>query len=216
MADFYGRDLGVGLANSSAARFSFAVGETTMEFVAGSGQPFYHFALLVPGNRFDEALEWARARAELLPKQESGEVVFAFESWSARACYFLDPAENIVELIAHRGVDETRVEGEFRASELVGLSELGLVGDPPAMAARLAEQLGLERWDGTVGEPDRPAFVGERARTLILSPPGRGWLPTRRAAEPHPIEALVASRTEGEVALEGSRYWIGSAGFRAT
>lgn len=210
LADFYSRVLGIDLAVLSADRFSFAIGETAIEFVSGSGEPFYHFALLVPGNRFAEALEWAGARTELLPDPGSGEILFDFADWGAYACYFQDPAGNIVELIAHRGVDETGAQGEFRPVELVGLSELGLVGDPRAMAGRLSRQLGLELWDGTVEEPGRLAFVGERARTLILSPPGRGWVPTRRAAEPHPVEALLAGRPEGEVKLEGSRYRIRS------
>jgi hypothetical protein len=210
LADFYGRELGIDLAVSSADRFSFATGETAIEFVAGLGDPFYHFALLVPGNRFDEALKWAGARTELLLDPESGEVLFDFDNWAAYACYLQDPAGNIVELIAHRGVDETGTQGEFRPTELVGLSELGLVGDPLAMAGRLAKQLGLELWDGTVEEPGRLAFVGERARTLILSPPGRGWLPTRRAAEPHAVEALLEGRSEGKVELEDSRYRIRS------
>ena len=211
MADFYGRELGIDVAATGAERLSLAIGETAIEFVAGSGEPFYHFALLVPGDRFDEALEWAGVRTKLLPDPDSGEIVFDFENWSAYACYFEDPAGNIVELIAHRGVEETAARGEFRPAELVGLSELGLVGDPVAMAAKLAERLGLELWDGTVDEPGRLAFVGERARTFILTPPGRGWLPTRRAAEPHALDALLAGRPDGEVALEGSRYGIRAA-----
>jgi catechol 2,3-dioxygenase-like lactoylglutathione lyase family enzyme len=211
LAGFYGGELGLDLVVASADRFSFAVGETAIEFVTGSGEPFYHFALLVPGNRFAEALEWASARTELLPEPGSGEIRFDFDNWGAYACYFQDPAGNIVELIAHKGVDESRAQGEFRTIELLGLSELGLVGDPPAMAALLAQQLGLTVWDGTVEEPGRLAFVGEQARTLILSPEGRAWLPTRRAAEPHPVEALLAGRPEGEVELEDARYRIRTA-----
>ena len=210
LADFYSRALGLDQAVVNADRFSLEIGETAIEFVAGSGEPFYHFALLVPGNRFAEALEWANARTELLPDPGSGEILFDFDNWGAYACYFQDPASNIVELIAHRGLDETGALGEFRPTELLGLSELGLVGDPPAMARVLAQQLGLELWDGTVEEPGRLAFVGERARTLILSPPGRGWLPTRRPAEPHPVEALLAGLSEGKVELEGRRYRIRS------
>jgi catechol 2,3-dioxygenase-like lactoylglutathione lyase family enzyme len=210
LADFYGRALGIELATDTADRFSFAAGETAIEFAAGAGQPFYHFALLAPGNRFAAALEWAAARTQLLPDPESGEIVFDFENWQACACYFHDPAGNIVELIAHRGVDETRSSGAFQPSELAGVSELGIVGDPRAMAARLAEELALEVWDGTLEERDRLAFVGEKARTLILSPPGRGWLPTRRAAEPHAVDVLLAAPRAGEVELEGSRYRITS------
>jgi hypothetical protein len=51
-------------------------------------------------------------------------------------------------------------------------------------------ELGL--WDGTVDEPGRLAFVAEKARTLILSPVGRGWLPTGRPAEPYPVEVVLS------------------------
>jgi hypothetical protein len=52
----------------------------------------------------------------------------------------------------------------------------------------LLESRGLRLWDGTIDEPDRLAFVGEPGRTLILAPSGRGWMPTGRPAEPHPVE----------------------------
>jgi catechol 2,3-dioxygenase-like lactoylglutathione lyase family enzyme len=210
LADFYADELGIDVVMRGADRLSSAIGETTIEFVAGSGRPFYHVALLVPGNRFDAALEWAGARTELLPDPESGDVLFDFDNWTAHACYFRDPADNIVELIAHRGIDETEAQGAFSPRELVGLSELGLVGDRLAMARQLAEQLGLALWDGTVEESGRLAFVGEPARTFILAPPGRGWLPTGRAAELHPVEALIAGRKNAEVELEDSRYRIRS------
>ncbi|HLM93703.1 MAG TPA: hypothetical protein VK273_07840 [Gaiellaceae bacterium] len=113
LAGFYGGELGIDVGMSGADRLSFAIGETAIEFVAGSGEPFYHVALLVPCNRFDEALEWAGARTELLPDRESGDVLFDFDNWTAHACYFLDPADNIVELIAHHGTDETEEEGVF-------------------------------------------------------------------------------------------------------
>ena len=88
--------------------------------------------------------------------------------------------------------------------------ELGLVGDPVVLARQLAEKLGLALWEGTVEESGRLAFVGDPARTFILAPPGRGWLPTGRAAEPHPVEALIAGRKNAEVELEDSRYRIRS------
>src|SRR5215211_4652761 len=94
--------------------------------------------------------------------------------------------------------------------DLVGLSELGLVGDPLVLARQLPEQLGLAVWDGTVEERGRLAFVGDPGRTFILAPPGRGWLPTGRAAEPHRVEALIETRKNAEVELEDSCYRIRS------
>lgn len=208
VADFYARQLAFDRHALSTDRIEFAIGETALEFVARADEPFYHFALLVPGNRFGEALEWASARAELLPHGRSGEVVFEFENWDAQACYFEDPAGNIVELIAHHGIGETSMRGSFGAPELIGLSELGLVGDPPAMAEPLATRLGLALWGGTIEEPGNLAFIGEKARTLILSPAGRGWLPTGRPAELHAVDVLLSGRPQGQTRLEGSRYRV--------
>ena len=153
-------------------------GETTLRFRAAAGDPFYHFALLVPGDRFDAANAWADERFELLGD------VFDFENWDARAVYFLDPAGNVVELIAHRGLEENGREGAFDAAEIVGFSELGLVGNR-------AENLRMSRlplWSGTIDDPESLAFVGEKGCTLILAEEGRGWLPTGRPAEMHPVE----------------------------
>ncbi len=176
LRDFYSGELGLPLDGDG-----IVVGETRLRFEFEEGGAFYHFALLVPGDRFDAALAWAKERVELLGD------VFDFDNWDALAVYFHDPADNIVELIAHHGLEENRRDGEFTANELVGFSELGIVGDPP-QKLRMLESRGLSLWDGTVDEPDRLAFVGEKGRTLILAPEGRGWLPTGRPAEPHPVE----------------------------
>ena len=87
---------------AAAGGFTVTVGETELTFTSAPGEPFYHFALLVPGDRFVAALTWIRARVELLPHRASPDVVFDFPDWDAQACYFHDPAGNIVELIAHR------------------------------------------------------------------------------------------------------------------
>jgi hypothetical protein len=205
LAGFYlGR---LGLDAAVGEKLGATLGETQLVFSASSGEPFYHFALLVPGNRFDAALDWIRQRTELLPAPETGEVVFDFDNWDALACYFHDPAGNIVELIAHRGIDESEREGPFAAVELVGISELGLVGDKHELSTALRE-IGVEQWDGALEEAGRLAFVGEKARTLILSPADRGWLPTGRPAEAHPAEIELSDVSEGEARLADGRYRI--------
>jgi hypothetical protein len=198
-------------ASAPAGGLIVTVGEAALEFVAGAEDCFYHFALLVPGNRFDRALEWAARSMSLLPHARSGKVLFDFSHWSASACYFHDPAGNIVELIAHRGIEETARDGEFAAAELIGLSELGLVGHPATMADALEKELGIEAWDGTVSERGRLAFIGEKARTMILSPPERGWLPTGRPAVAYDIQVRLAGAPESQIHLEGTRYAISQA-----
>ena len=196
--DFYGTTLGLEIGEDGVR-----VGETVLELAPADGRPFYHFAFLVPGDRFDAALDWADERVELLPDPGTGDVVFESEAWRSRACYFHDPAGNIVELIAHPEVGERGDDGAYAGSELIGLSELGIVGDRRAAAAVLAE-LGIDVWDGTLDDHDGLAFAGERARTLILAPEGRPWVPTARPAEPHRVEAVLAGTRPGVARLAGS------------
>ena len=134
LTEFYAGRLELRLAQPDDGGLALEVGETVLEYRPADGAPFYHFALLVPGDRFEAALAWACDRVELLPDSETGDVVFDFTNWDAKAVYFHDPAGSIVELIAHRGVGERGRSGAFEAAELLGLSEVGLVCDPPAAA----------------------------------------------------------------------------------
>src|SRR4029077_18676802 len=108
LRDFYGSELGCALDGAPSV-----ASETRLRFEVEDGGAFYHFALLVPGDRFDAALAWARDRVEILGD------VFEAEAWDARAVYFHDPAGNIVELIAHRELEENGRTDDFTADELV-------------------------------------------------------------------------------------------------
>lgn len=55
-------------------------------------------------------------------------------------------------------------------------------------------------WDGVLA-PGRLAFFGSRGRVFIVTSEGRGWLPTGRAAEAHPVEATITGDTATEVAV---------------
>jgi hypothetical protein len=162
------------------------IGETLLRFEPKDDYgAFYHFALLIPGDRFEAAYAWAQERVELLGG------VFESDDWDSRAVYSHDPAGNIVGLIAHHGLEENGRRDGFAADELVGFSELGVVGDKPELLRRL-EAVGVQMWDGTAEAQNLLAFVGEPGRTLILSQTDRGWMPTGRPAEPHPVSATLA------------------------
>lgn len=206
LREFYADALGLAAAGEQA----FEIGGTTLEFTpAKDGEPFYHFALRVPRNRFAAAQAWIGERAELLPDEETGDTRFDFTFWNAEACYVHDPCGNIVELIAHHELpEETPGDGPFAGSELLGVCELGAPGpDVPAMARALGT-LGVELWDGTVDVPGRLAFMGGRDGVVILAPLGRGWLPTGRPSEPWPVEAVVAGGRDGEAVLPGTEHRV--------
>ena len=185
----------------------FRAGGTVVELepVGDGRRPFYHFALRVPRNRFAEASAWLACLSPLLAGK-GGETTFEFDFWNAQACYALDPGDNIVELISHRELpDESSVEGAFGADELLGMCELGLVCPDPRAAAAALDPLDITLWSGTLDEPGGLAFMGGRDGVLILSEPGRGWMPTGRPAEPWPVDVVVEG-TNGAVAqLSGHR-----------
>lgn len=177
------------------------VGESQLVLTADEGNPFFHVALLVPGDRFPAAYRWAAGALELVPDRTTGDAIFDFPDWDAQAVYFHDPAGNIMELIAHRGLVENGMTGGFDPSELAGISEVGVVGDPPQLVDAIRSGLGLDLWDGGVDRPGGLAFVGERGRTLIVGRPGRGWMPTGRPAEAHRLTVTLDAPRGGEVRL---------------
>ncbi len=197
LARFYGGSLGVTGVEQGGSEVVVPIGETRIVFAASDDEPFYHFALLAPGDRLEAAHAWARGMLDVLPNAASGEAVFDFEFWNAEAFYFRDPAGNIVEVIAHRSLEASGRTGPFAVTELLGLSELGLVGDAATTESALERELGLAVWDGVVSEL---AFVGQKGRTLILCPVGRPWLPSGRPAETHPVE-VVLHEVSGEANL---------------
>jgi catechol-2,3-dioxygenase len=113
LASFYLDALHMRIEPAAAGGLAVRVGRARLTFskaAVASIEPFYHFALLVPGDRFEAALEWLRHKTTLLPDRGTGGDVFHFDNWKARACYCLDPAGNIVEFISHHGVAEAELE----------------------------------------------------------------------------------------------------------
>jgi extradiol dioxygenase family protein len=208
LRSFYGRQLGLATRVGSGPSLAVQVGRSRLTFVAHGGRPFHHFAILVPGNRFAVAHAWLGERARLLSHGDGEETRFDFGSWDAEACYVHDPAGNIVELIAHHGLCERPGErAPFTATELLELSEVGLVTDDAHALAEALDAVGLVVWDG-VAEAGRLAFVGEQAHTLIIAPRGRGWLPTGRAAEVHPAAVTVRGLPAASATAPGEPYRV--------
>src|SRR6476619_3253099 len=78
VAGFYERTLGFAVERRDG-RVVIPVGDDVLELVATDDgtDPFHHFALLVPGDRFDAARAWLGERVELLARAD-GETVFPF------------------------------------------------------------------------------------------------------------------------------------------
>jgi hypothetical protein len=149
-------------------------------FVEGAAAP-HHFAFHIAG--FDR---WR----DLDLTDE-----YDFAAWdSARAVYFRDPEENVVELIAR---PEARPE--------LSLAEVGLpVEDVPAAVDALG-RLGVEPYRDW-GEEFAP--LGDADGLLIVVRVGRGWFPVGVPAGASPIEVTIAGAQRGELAVPGSAHRV--------
>jgi len=116
--------------------------------------------------------------------------VHDFSSWGgARAVYFRDPEQNVVELIARPA---TRVE--------LTLAEVGFpVHDVPAAAGALSRELGLHPYDDC-NESFAP--IGDDDGLLIVVRIGRGWFPVGVPAGEAPIEITIADARRGDITIE--------------
>jgi hypothetical protein len=85
LEDFY--VVRLGFEKLDEEEFGVNLGETRLGFRTGRGRPFYHFALLLPGDRFAEAVRWigertgstSRASMALLRRPRSS----ASRSWGS-------------------------------------------------------------------------------------------------------------------------------------
>ena len=151
-----------------------------------------HFAVNVPPERFEEAVEWARGQAELIKDD------VPFPLWRARSAYYFDRAGNLVELIARE-----RAPGD---ELLIEVSEVGLpVADVGAAAELLQNELGLPHFSGD-GESFRA--LGDDRGLFILVPVGRDWLFTDRPASDAPVRVTIEGTAAGELRLPGSSHVI--------
>jgi hypothetical protein len=151
-----------------------------------------HFAVNVPPDRFEEAVDWARTRAELVEDD------VPFEAWRARAAYYFDPVGNLVELIARERAPGTDL--------LIEVSEVGLpVADVGTAVDFLEAELDLPHFSG-----DRANFsaVGDDHGLFILVPVGRAWLFTDRPASDAPVRVTIEGPGARELRIPGSEHAI--------
>jgi len=151
-------------------------------FVPGEATP-HHFAFHV---------------AELEPWKQRLDVTeeHDFSSWGgARAVYFRDPEENVVELIARP-----------QPHPELSLAEVGLpVEDVRAAVEALIAELELrvyDEWD------DAFAPVGTDDGLLIVVRVGRGWFPVDVPAGTAPISVTIEGGRPGELAVPGSAHRV--------
>lgn len=142
--------------------------------------PFYHFAFNIPANKFEEAFEWVKQKVELLWLDDYKSYIADFVNWHAKSFYFLDPAGNILELIARFDLNDIADE-KFSSVHIRNVSEIGLVFPVKSFDTdvnKLLEQYPLSYFNK---QPPMPHFraVGNDEGLFVIVPENRVWFSTK-------------------------------------
>lgn len=137
LVHFYHEKLGFDLLDSTNIECTFQTGNSTLTFLKSGGDhsPFYHFAFNIPENKIKAAEKWHHPKSQfikppshLLDKSYQSDNIVHFRHWDAHSLFFYDPAGNVVEYIARHTLNN-QSSGEFSTSDILYLSEIGLVVD---------------------------------------------------------------------------------------
>jgi catechol-2,3-dioxygenase len=192
--DFYEHTLELPVLEASEQAFTVQAGTTRLTFQTTEQEDtLYHVAFTVPRNKTAQAKRWATARFPLLT-DPAGIEEFAGGSWNSWSIYFRDPANNILEFIAHYDLSR-ETEGDFGPQDMLHVSEIGLpVDDVPAQVDHLQASLGVEPYKGQ--RYDSFAPVGDIYGLFIVVSTGRLWIPDMKSPATIAPTAITVEGTE--------------------
>jgi len=190
---FYSEILELDILNESKNFVLFNIGSSNLKFVKRKklATP-YHFAFNIPSNKEKDALEWLKTRVEVLKMK--GNEIQDFDGWNAKAVYFYDLDNNIVELIARNNLNYTSTE-KFNQNSLLEISEIGI---PTTNIEKeftfLNKKLGLSIYDG--GFNDFCAIGAETGLFICMNKNVKGWYPMNDKAYSSDFELKVIIEKE--------------------
>jgi hypothetical protein len=142
--------------------------------------PFYHFAFNIPSNKFEEAFEWMKKKVALLWLDDYKSFIADFTNWNAKSFYFLDPAGNILEMIARFDLKDNAVE-TFSSAQIRNVSEIGLVLPEKSFDEEVNEFMRQFSLSYFSKQPPKAGFraIGNDKGLFITVPENRTWYPLK-------------------------------------
>jgi catechol 2,3-dioxygenase-like lactoylglutathione lyase family enzyme len=210
--EFWAGTLGLEVARADALEVRLASSTIRFRRAAPGSAPRHHFAINVPPGSIERAAAWVAERHDLLAfhgdedEEEGATIVHADRG--TPAVYFLDPAGNVVELIANvrLGGGADGDPAVFGAADLLDLAEVGIAAtDPAATCTAVGGFLGEDVLWG--GAPDwLLTAIGDARSVVIVAPLERGWIPVDLPARPAPAEIVVLADESAELTLPEGPY----------
>ncbi len=176
--------------------FACKIGTSLLHFEQSTmGQPTYHFAFNIAENQIEAAKQWLADKGVELCTFDNKPII-DFPNWNAHALYFLDPAQNIVELIARHDLKSTATEASFTTKHFLCISEIGFpVPDIKEFYTTLATHFELPIYSH-INNMTSFCAAGSAEGLLIIVPLERNWFPTDLKNGIYPITVYLENRPE--------------------
>ena len=202
LRDFYRSILKLKVQDESETSINIQIGASVLVIEeTKEEEPFYHFAINVPANKIEEAKAWLLFKGiELLWMEDYKSDIADFKNWHAKSVYFLDPAGNIVELIARFDL-KNETDESFSSIQFLNISEIGLVfpqDEIDQQVGRIIKQTGLSYF---LKQPPMQQFkvLGDDEGLFIIVTENRNWYPTSKASGIFPLEITFENNGRMEV-----------------
>jgi catechol-2,3-dioxygenase len=188
--EFYSQVLGLEIVKKSPKNVSFHIGNSLLQFEQKKEATPYHFAINIPANKEEEALQWLKSRITIL-KDEQDEII-DFRAWNAKAIYFYDHDKNIVELIARKNL-KNESDQNFGPEQFLEISEIGVpTRDIESEFSILRNAMGIEIYDGGFG--NFCAIGDENGLFICINKEHKKWYPTNDKAFASNFELLMQEK----------------------
>jgi catechol 2,3-dioxygenase-like lactoylglutathione lyase family enzyme len=199
---FWTEELGLDFEQNSSGSFRVQLGTSRLVFNPSPTfiVPRYHFAINIPSNQIENALEWLINKDGKFPdgpknpvkiwtNSESGAQITRRDLFNAHSIYFSDPAGNVIELVARHDLNNAQ-PGPFTKSMFLNISEVSIVTRDIRKAAPLLESIfGVSEIEGSTNSY-KP--IGGLNGFFVLIVPGRPLGPNPDVqAFPYQMEITV-------------------------
>lgn len=185
--DFYANTIGLELIEKTKNQAIFKIGQSKLKIIQSNQSQPYHFAINIPCNQETEALTWLKKRVNVLRENQNEIQDFSF--WNAKAIYFYDIDNNIVEFIARKNLNNESHE-QFSVNSLLSISEIGMpVSDIKATFDTVKTITNMKRFDG---EFERFCAIGdENGLFICINKRVKTWFPTGDKAHSSTFEITL-------------------------
>jgi hypothetical protein len=180
--DFYKNKLHLQVQKQEEDAFEVTTRDTIIRFIPAdkNARPTYHFAFNIPSNKIIEAHSWLKQRVPLLWINEYNSEIADFVNWHAKSVYFIDPAGNVVELIARFDLQDEE-QAAFSPAHVRNVSEIGLVLNADNFDEQITAFMQHYSLAYFEKQPPLPSFraIGDDNGLFIAVPENRLWYPSQ-------------------------------------